>query len=73
MLTDVEQGFLPWLMEQVEEQLSKAMLGRSLLDSVIRDVVAQRQAAYAALLEQQQPAAASSPAPQVVVVAIHTR
>lgn len=43
---DVEQGFLPWLMESVEKDLHRKVIGRAVLDSLIRDVVAQRAAAY---------------------------
>jgi hypothetical protein len=35
---------MPWLMERVEEELEKAMTGRTLLDALIRDVVTQRKA-----------------------------
>jgi len=43
---DVEQGFLPWLMDAVEKDLHRKVVGRAMLDSLIRDVVAKRAAAY---------------------------
>ncbi|ESO85775.1 hypothetical protein LOTGIDRAFT_130261 [Lottia gigantea] len=39
---DVEQGFMPWLMEQVEIQLEKSELGRMVLDGIIREVTSNR-------------------------------
>ncbi|KAK6187947.1 hypothetical protein SNE40_005864 [Patella caerulea] len=39
---DVEQGFMPWLMEQVEIQLEKSQLGRLVLDGLIREVSSSR-------------------------------
>ncbi|BFZ25144.1 hypothetical protein BsWGS_28184 [Bradybaena similaris] len=39
---DVEQGFIPWLMEQVNTELNRAELGRLVLDGIIRDVVIRR-------------------------------
>jgi len=44
---DVEQGFLPWLMDQVGSELHRKLTGRAVLDALIRDVVAKRAAAYA--------------------------
>jgi hypothetical protein len=38
----VEQGFLPWLMDRVEQQLNRSILGRTVLDNLIREVVQQR-------------------------------
>ncbi|XP_002740588.1 radial spoke head protein 3 homolog B-like [Saccoglossus kowalevskii] len=43
---DVETGFMPWLMDEVEKQLGKSILSRTVLDSIIRDVVKERMAAY---------------------------
>lgn len=43
---DVETGFMPWLMEEVEKQLGKSILSRTVLDSIIRDVVKERMSAY---------------------------
>ncbi|XP_064563021.1 radial spoke head protein 3 homolog [Zonotrichia leucophrys gambelii] len=39
---DIETEFLPWLMSEVEEELQKKVLGRIMLDSLIRTVVEQR-------------------------------
>jgi len=55
---DVEQGFLPWLMSAVEKDLTHKTMSRTVLDSLIRDVVAQRAAAYA----PEQPDAPPTPA-----------
>ncbi|KAK3098471.1 hypothetical protein FSP39_019766 [Pinctada imbricata] len=43
---DIEQGFMPWLMDQVQEQLKKSQLGRLVLDGLLREVVSQRMEAY---------------------------
>lgn len=43
---DVEQGFLPWLMEQVEEQLQCNDHGRMILDGLLREVVLMRTNLY---------------------------
>lgn len=43
---DIEQGFLPWLMDCVTEQLKKSELGRMVLDGLLRDVVEKRRALY---------------------------
>ncbi|NXO34954.1 RSPH3 protein, partial [Locustella ochotensis] len=39
---DIETEFLPWLMSEVEETLQKKVLGRTMLDSLIRTVVEKR-------------------------------
>ena len=41
-MTDVEQGFLPWLMGEVEVRLQQAVISRMLLDDLIRFVVTRR-------------------------------
>ncbi|NWV61401.1 RSPH3 protein, partial [Malurus elegans] len=38
----IETEFLPWLMSEVEETLQRKILGRTMLDSLIRTVVEQR-------------------------------
>lgn len=43
---DIEQGFLPWLMDCVTEQLKKSELGRMVLDGLLREVVDKRRALY---------------------------
>ncbi|KAK7107924.1 radial spoke head protein 3 homolog B-like [Littorina saxatilis] len=48
---DVEQGFLPWLMEQVEDQLERNQHGRMVLDGMLREVVAKRIELYRKLEE----------------------
>ena len=39
---DVEQGFLPYLMEEVTKRIDKSILGRAVLDDIIRSVVRER-------------------------------
>ncbi|XP_039425854.1 radial spoke head protein 3 homolog isoform X3 [Corvus cornix cornix] len=39
---DIETDFLPWLMSEVEETLQRKVLGRMMLDSLIRVVVEKR-------------------------------
>lgn len=43
---DVEQGFMPWLMSEVTVNLEKATLGRTMLDSILREVISQRAELY---------------------------
>ena len=45
-IPDVEQGFLPWLMDCVENQLEVNMRGRVVLDGVLREVVQARMEAF---------------------------
>ncbi|KXJ24414.1 radial spoke head protein 3 homolog [Exaiptasia diaphana] len=49
---DVEQYFMPWLMERVGENLNKSMAARHLLDSIIKEVVAKRLQIYSKLDEE---------------------
>lgn len=46
MLADVEQNFVPWLMDEMEEKLKRNELSRVLLDTLIRQVTQQRQEDY---------------------------
>ncbi|KAL8606041.1 Radial spoke head protein 3 [Nucella lapillus] len=46
---DVEQGFLPWLMDQVVDQLERNDQGRMVLDGMLREVVAKRIDLYSKL------------------------
>lgn len=39
---DVEQGFMPWLMDAVEKELQQKLVARATLDALIRDVVAKK-------------------------------
>lgn len=48
---DVEQGFLPWLMDQVDDQLERNEHGRLVLDGMLREVAAKRTELYAKLEE----------------------
>ena len=45
-ISDVEQGFLPWLVDCVEEELNKKILGRVMLDAIIREVAEFRQTLF---------------------------
>ncbi|XP_062429724.1 radial spoke head protein 3 homolog [Rhea pennata] len=49
---DIETEFLPWLMTEVEEALEKKVLGRTVLDSLIRTVVGKRLDAFSQLSDQ---------------------
>jgi len=53
---DVEQGFLPWLMESVSEELEQQNEARLILDMIIREAVTQRHIEYHSLDEQIQQA-----------------
>ncbi|XP_072019073.1 radial spoke head protein 3 homolog B-like [Amphiura filiformis] len=64
---DVENGFMPWIMEQVEAEINRSLLGRTMLDAIIRDVVKQRAAAYFKLEESQSAAERIASAAQSVV------
>lgn len=39
---DIEVGFLPWLMNEVEKTMEYSMVGRTVLDMLIREVVERR-------------------------------
>lgn len=43
---DVEQGFLPWLMDRVDDQLTKVITGRTMLDNILREVVRARMSKF---------------------------
>ncbi|CAG2234050.1 radial spoke head protein 3 homolog B-like [Mytilus galloprovincialis] len=64
---DLEQGFMPWLMDQVTEQLKKSELGRMVLDGILREVVSKRMDLYAkigqkpAVSEQQEQTSEEKP------------
>ena len=51
---DIEQGFLPWLMDCVTDQLKKSELGRMVLDGLLRDVVDKRRELYERLEQSMQ-------------------
>lgn len=48
---DVEQGFLPWLLDKVDDKLTKVNYGRMVLDGIIRDIVRNRFHLYKKLNE----------------------
>lgn len=54
---EIEEVFLPWLLDGVEEGLVKQQRGRELLDAILLDVVTKRSAAY-----NPTPAEAATPA-----------
>uniref|UniRef100_A0A8C9ABQ0 Radial spoke head 3 n=1 Tax=Prolemur simus TaxID=1328070 RepID=A0A8C9ABQ0_PROSS len=43
---DIEMGFLPWLMDEVEKTMEYSMVGRTVLDMLIREVVEKRLSMY---------------------------
>lgn len=45
-VADVEQGFMPWLMDRVCEEIQKSELGRLVVDGMIREIVAARSQAF---------------------------
>ncbi|XP_060568549.1 radial spoke head protein 3 homolog [Ruditapes philippinarum] len=53
---DIEQGFLPWLMDRVTERLEKSEQGRMVLDGLLREVVSKRRELYERLEQSNQPA-----------------
>uniref|UniRef100_A0A8C5PNK0 Radial spoke head 3 n=1 Tax=Leptobrachium leishanense TaxID=445787 RepID=A0A8C5PNK0_9ANUR len=59
---DVETVFMPWLMEEVEKNLQKNNLGRTMLDLLIREVV-QKQVDEFNKMEYQERAPLETPAP----------
>ena len=46
IVADVEQGFMPWLMDRVCEEIQKSELGRLVVDGMIREIVAARSQAF---------------------------
>merc|ERR1711976_190227 len=64
---DVEEGFLPWLMDRVEGQMNKHVLGRTVMDSILREVVTTRLQAYNKLEEQARQEQLSRDASQTAV------
>lgn len=52
---DIEQGFLPWLMDRVTERLEKSEQGRMVLDGLLREVVNKRRELYERLEQSNQP------------------
>ncbi|XP_074649598.1 radial spoke head protein 3 homolog [Tubulanus polymorphus] len=64
---DVEQGFIPWLMDQVEEKLNKVTHGRMVLDGIIRDVVKNRFHSYAQMADRETKTKIAQDAAQALV------
>lgn len=46
VVADVEQGFMPWLMDRVCEEIQKSELGRLVVDGMIREIVTARSQAF---------------------------
>ena len=44
---------MPWLMERVEEQIEQSLIGRTMLDALLREAVQQHHEAFARLEETQ--------------------
>ena len=51
VIVEIETSFMPWLMEKAMTQVNQLVLGRTILDSIIRDVVNQRIDDYDKLAE----------------------
>lgn len=51
---DIEQGFLPWLMDRVTDRLEKSEKGRMVLDGLLREVVNKRRELYERLEQSAQ-------------------
>lgn len=73
---DIEQGFLPWLMDRVTDQLEKSERGRMVLDGLLREVVSKRRELYDRLEQtanqgedntQTEDKKSPEPAPQVTI------
>lgn len=43
---DIEIGFLPWLMDEVDKTMEYSMVGRTVLDTLIREVIERRLTMY---------------------------
>jgi hypothetical protein len=50
---DVDQSFMPWLMDGVVTKLEALITGRTVMDGIIREVVNKREASFVALSRQQ--------------------
>jgi hypothetical protein len=51
LFLEIETSFMPWLMEKTMTQVNQLVLGRTILDSIIRDVVNHRIDDYEKLAE----------------------
>lgn len=52
LISDVEQGMLPWLMENVISEVDRYTLSRKLIDAMLRDIIKNRKEAYDKLEEE---------------------
>jgi hypothetical protein len=50
---DVDESFMPWLNDSVVRQLDALVIGRTVMDGIIREVVSNREASFIALSRQQ--------------------
>ncbi|XP_063723385.1 radial spoke head protein 3 homolog B-like isoform X2 [Symsagittifera roscoffensis] len=50
---DVDESFIPWLMDRVVDKLESLIIGRTVMDGIIREVVSKREASFVALSRQQ--------------------
>jgi len=50
---DVDESFIPWLMDSVVEKLESLIIGRTVMDGIIREVVNKREMSFTALSRQQ--------------------
>lgn len=62
---DVEQGFLPWLMDRVVEKMDNSTHSRMVLDGILREVVRNRTYAFKKL-DDARKAAKAPPVPKEV-------
>lgn len=51
---DLETGFMPWIVDHTMSEMNQLMLGRLLLDSLLRQVVSKREVEYNELMEMLQ-------------------
>lgn len=66
---EVERSFLPWLMDSVDEQLTKTVNSRELLDELLQQIIAQRQEQFVELeTKLEEPEASQSEAVVTVVI-----
>jgi hypothetical protein len=50
---DVDESFMPWLLDSVVGRLDALVMGRTVMDGIIREVVSNREASFIALSRQQ--------------------
>lgn len=65
---DLETGFMPWIMESTLAQLDQNLLGRMLLDSILKSVIMQRDTDYKNLEERLRERVAELDGQQVISI-----